>query len=100
MRRRRGFTQCDVAEADLRFGPHGALRPAPGAPRSDAATVRTRRYVEASANPTSVNDATVQYDTKNRPSARCGPRGWKKAVTNKNTSIMAQTTTPKRPSIM
>ena len=44
---------------------------------SDAARKRSRRYIDASVNPTSVYDATRQYVTRKRASARCTPRGWK-----------------------
>ena len=67
---------------------------------SDAATVRWRRYVEALVKESSVKEASMQYVTRNRASARRTPRGWKKAVTSSHASITAQTTTPKSPSCM
>ena len=75
-------------------------RRARGTTSSDAATVRWRRYVETSVKASSVNEASRQYVTMNRASARRTPGGWKKAVTNRNARIMAQTTTPKSPSCM
>ena len=58
-------------------GCHVIRLPASNGTSSDAARVSSRRYGEASVNPTSVNDAARQYVTRNSASARCTPRGWK-----------------------
>ena len=63
----------------------------------DAAKVSSRRYVEASVKPTSVNDATRQYATRKSARARRSPRGWKYEVTSTNIRIVAQLTTPNSP---
>ena len=81
-------------------GARGASLRASGAISSDAATVRWRRYVEASVKASSVNEAIVQYVTRNRAIARRTPGGWKKAITNSHTRMTAQTATPKSPSCM